>query len=149
MTVSPAMWVTGNMASNMSLTEKETERRGRREKERGRENTVITNIPAIIAHYATVLLNYLLPHTHTNMQSVHKSLLCGRAAWWKRQSQLNRVRFQYQFHRQVPLPKGQAPDILDDPNTHTQTRTKYTHLNVYTTDFFIIINIQTNTHYPQ
>lgn len=33
MTVSPAMWVTGNMASNMSLREKKTER-GKKEGER-------------------------------------------------------------------------------------------------------------------
>ncbi len=62
MTVSPAMWVTGNMASNMSLQEKETER------ERRRENTVITDIPAIMVHYLTVHLNCSLTHTHKHAE---------------------------------------------------------------------------------
>lgn len=45
MTVSPAMWVTGNMASNMSLKMID------RKKETEMENTVVINIHAFVMHY--------------------------------------------------------------------------------------------------
>lgn len=55
MTVSPAMWVTGNMASNMSLKMID-----RKTEERNRNGEVVINIHAFVMHYLTSIYSNLL-----------------------------------------------------------------------------------------
>lgn len=66
MTVSPAMWVTGNMASNMSLKEKKTERG--EEEGRGEEGGRTQLLPTYLCYYAALL-------SHTDK---HASLSSGK-----------------------------------------------------------------------
>lgn len=49
--------------------------REKRKKERGREITVITIIPAIMVHYSTVLPNCLLTHTHKHAEHTQEFVL--------------------------------------------------------------------------
>lgn len=82
MTVSPAMWVTGNMASNMSLKEKkeetkeetkEKEEEGRRERSRERTQQILD------PSYSSALPNCLLTLTQKHTVHTVRSVFCGRA----------------------------------------------------------------------
>lgn len=107
MTVSPAMWVTGNMASNMSLKKKETDGRGRREKERGRKNTVITKIVDSLTNRQTTRVS--------SVEEQHDG----------KDSQLNSP-FSISTPTTGTIAKGMGLTILDDPK-HTHTNLHKTH----------------------
>lgn len=67
MTVSPAMCVTGNMASNMSLKEEEKEGKGK-EEERGREREITVIITCHVSKQFTHI------GKHTTVRSMEEEL---------------------------------------------------------------------------
>lgn len=79
-TVSPAMWVTGNMASNMSLWE--TKGKGKRE------------LATHTCYYGTLSHQFsrvVCSVSYTKIQHTHKTF-CGGAALWERQQPSSRCK---------------------------------------------------------
>lgn len=137
-TVSPAIWVTGNMASNMSLEDKE----------KGKERELIKHT----CYYATLFHQFseLFAEFHAQIYSKHKTFCVGLALWERQQpSSLCKL------DQQAEKAKETSMGTLGDPNTHSNTQrerggeacTRHMNLNVYTTDFFVLIHIQPHTHY--
>lgn len=103
-TVSPAIWVTGNMASNMSLEDKE----------KGKERELITHTCyyAILSHQ----FSELFAEFHAQIYSKHKTFCVGLALWERQQpSSLCKL------DQQAEKAKETSMGTLGDPNTHSNT----------------------------